>query len=201
MTDPASRDAVRRRRRFWIAVTAALLGMSMVIPVTAVMFDQRLTDEELAAQMASAAPTSEAPRIKPLTVRPVIEAFVANPEDCPEGQVGPPTQTIKLCNMDKSAVFTLSGESVQLQLTEAESLLSPLSNAYFVQVSLTPESAQTFGDFTEANIGKQVAFVRGDQVVSAPAISQRLDGTTLQLSGELTEEESETMARLLRDDA
>jgi hypothetical protein len=198
-TDPASRDAIRTRRRRWIAGTAALVGLSMIVPLTAVMFQQGFDGDAQAAQVA--APTSEAPRIKPLTVRPVIEAFMTTPEECPEGLVGPPTETVKLCNIDKTAVFTLAGESIQLQLTQAEALLSPISNSYYVQVSLTPESAQTFGDFTEANIGKSVAFVRGNVVVSAPQIAQRLDGSTLQLSGEMTEEDSENMARLLRDES
>jgi hypothetical protein len=201
MTDPASVDAVRTRRRRWIAGTAALVGMSMVVPVSAVLIQQGFGDAAAGSNTSSAAPTSAAPSIKPLTVRPVVEAVRADPEQCPQGVVGPPTETVQLCDIDKTALFTLSAESVQLQLTEAEALLSPLSNSYYVQVSLTPQSAQTFSDFSAANIGRQVAFVRGGVVVSAPSIGQRLDGDTLQLSGEMSAEESESMARLLRDEA
>ncbi|OBF11683.1 hypothetical protein [Mycobacterium sp. ACS4331] len=201
MTDPAGRDAARTRRKRWIAVTAALVGLTMIVPITAVLIQQGFDSPESAAGSETTAPTPDVPKIKPLTVRPVVKAVMTTPEECPQGMMGPPTETVQLCDIEKTALFTLSSEAVQLQLTQAEALLSPLNNSYYVQVALTPESAQTFSDFTAANIGKQVAFVRGGVVVSAPQIGQRLDGDTLQLSGEMTAEESEGMARLLRDEA
>ncbi|BBZ33869.1 SecDF P1 head subdomain-containing protein [Mycolicibacterium confluentis] len=202
MTDPAGREAARNRRRRWIAVTAALVGLTMIVPLSAALIQQGFGSPESASgSEVAAVPTPAGPSIKPLTVRPVVKAVMTTPEECPQGMVGPPTETVQLCDIEKTALFTLSAEAVQLQLTQAEALLSPLNNSYYVQVALTPESAQTFSDFTAANIGKQVAFVRGGVVVSAPSIGQRLDGDTLQLSGEMTAEESEGMARLLRDEA
>ena len=83
--------------------------------------------------------------------------------------------------------------------------------------SLTIEA----GAHTEADITADTIVINGDShgcltaavrivvagtatiegTLSAPAISERIDGTALQLSGELSAEQSEEIARLLRDEA
>ncbi len=200
MTEPSGGDALRRRRRRWIAVTAALVGLTTVVPLSGSLLAGIGTQRD--PPVPAATSTGPAPpAIKPLVVRPVIQAVQATADQCPQLTAGPPSGTLQMCDLDKTALYTLGPEAIQLQLTQTEALLSPITRGYFVQVSMTPESAQAFGDFTNAQIGKQVAFVRGGLVISAPKIDQRIDGETLQLSGELTEQQSEDIARMLRDEA
>ena len=84
--------------------------------------------------------------------------------------------------------------------TAPDSLLSPITNGYIVQVAMNSESATAFADYTTTQIGKQIAFVRASTVVSAPQISEAIVGDLLQLSGNLTEQQSDEMARLLQDE-
>jgi preprotein translocase subunit SecD len=68
-----------------------------------------------------------------------------------------------------------------------------------VQIVMAPRSSAAFAQYTTANIGKQVAFVRDGLVLAAPAITQPIDGQSIQLSGELTQATADTIARMLRD--
>ncbi|CAN5591198.1 hypothetical protein BH11ACT6_BH11ACT6_18240 [soil metagenome] len=202
MDDPG-REAAARRRKILIAVVAAVLGVAIVVPIGGALLQQVFGDDTSVADRA-ATPTSTAPpvyTIKPLVVRPVISAEGIAPEQCPPAVPVPPGEPLRTCDFARNAVYTLGPEAVQLQLIRVDSLLSPITNAFMVQVSMTAESAGAFADFTATQIGKQIAFVRGSEVVSAPGIAEAMSGDTLQLSGNLTEQQSQEMARLLRDAA
>ena len=68
-------------------------------------------------------------------------------------------------------------------------------------MTMTPESAEKFATFTGGMVGRQIAFVRGGTVVWGPKITTPIDGTVLQLSGDLTTEQAADIARMLRSDA
>ncbi|CAN5368696.1 hypothetical protein BH10ACT9_BH10ACT9_25050 [soil metagenome] len=201
MDDPA-REAADRRRKILIAVVAAVIGVAVVVPIAGALLQQIFADDTSVADRA-ATPTSTAPpvyTIKPLAVRPVIAAEGIAPDMCPPPAPVPPTVEMRTCDFARTALYTLGPEAVRLQLIRVDSLLSPITNAFLVQVSMNGESATAFADFTQTQVGKQVAFVRAGQVVSAPNIVEAMSGDTLQLSGNLTEEQSKEMARLLRDE-
>jgi hypothetical protein len=201
MDDPA-REAAARRRKILIAVVAAVIGVAVVVPIAGALLQQIFSDDTSVADRA-ATPTSTTPpvyTIKPLAVRPVIAAEGIAPDMCPPPAPVPPTVEMRTCDFARTALYTLGPEAVRLQLIRVDSLLSPITNAFLVQVSMNAESATAFADFTQTQVGKQVAFVRAGQVVSAPNIMEAMSGDTLQLSGNLTEEQSKEMARLLRDE-
>ena len=203
MMDERGRTDANRRRRILIAIVASVVGVAITVPIAGALLQQLFGSDPAAAER-DAAPTTSAPAvytIKPLAVRPVISAEGIAPETCPPATPVPAGEPLRTCDFARTAVYTLGPEAVQLQLVRVESLLSPITNGFIVQVSMTPESASAFADFTQTQIGKQVAFVRAAEVVSAPAISQAVAGDTLQLSGNLTEQQSQEMARLLRDEA
>lgn len=202
MMDERGRRDADRRRRILIAAVAALVGVAITVPLAGALLQQLFGSDPAAARDASPV-TSAAPvyTIKPLAVRPVISAEGIAPEACPPPAPVVPGETLRTCDFARSALYTLGPEAVQLQLVRVDSLLSPITNGYIVQVAMTPESATAFAGFTGTQIGKQVAFVRAAEVVSAPQISEAIAGDTLQLSGNLTEQQSQEMARLLRDEA
>jgi preprotein translocase subunit SecD len=107
---------------------------------------------------------------------------------------------MRVCDINRTAVYQLGPEGIRLQLTNADSFRNPLTGAETVQMSMTDESAQDFARFTADRVGQQVAFVRAGTVVWGPKISAPIDGQVLQLSGELTPEQAAEITRMLRDE-
>ncbi|MCH7825739.1 MAG: protein translocase subunit SecD [Acidobacteria bacterium] len=66
--------------------------------------------------------------------------------------------------------------------------------------TLDATSAQKFGEFTSANIGRLLAIVLDDRVQQAPSIESRIDGDGI-ISGRFTLEEAEDKALMLRSGA
>ena len=147
-------------------------------------------------------PTTTAPpelTIAPLAVRPVVSAFVTTPEQCPEPGAGPPEEPIRICDIEKTAVYELGPEALRLQLVNVDNFRNPLTGAEVVQMTMTNDSAQQFERFTAEHVGEHVAFVRTGTVVCGPKITSPIDGTVLQLSGELSPEQAAEVAAMLRD--
>jgi len=193
-------DTPRHNRRVLIAVTAALVAAAIVVPLLGVL----LTPHGQRTPAGPITPTTTTPpvlTIKPLSVRPVITGFVTTPDNCPPPAPTPPDQPLRTCDIPKTAVYELGPEEARLQLTDVDSFLNPLTGVYIVQMTMTPESASDFARVTGAHIGQQVAFIRAGVVVSAPKIAAAIDGQVLQLSGDVTPEQSDEMARMLRDEA
>ena len=153
-----------------------------------------------ASSAASTSTTVAGPRMKPMSVRPVLTAFVTTPEQCPPPPVGAPAdQPLQTCDIPKTAIYELSPESLQVELTKVDAFQNPLSGVQMVQMTMSEDSARRFGEFTKSQIGKQVAFIRDGIVVWGPKISTPIDGQILQLSGDLTQEQADQIARMLRD--
>jgi preprotein translocase subunit SecD len=64
-------------------------------------------------------------------------------------------------------------------------------------MTMTAESSKQFAEFTATRVGQQVAFVRDTTVVWGPKIGAPIDGQVLQLSGDLTAEQAEEIAKML----
>lgn len=198
MTDQSG----RRRRRIWLAATAGLVSLVTVVPLAAALLAHVFGADSAARAPTSSVSTAPAPPpITPLPVRPVVQAQGVAADTCPPPPPAPalPADPLTVCDVTKTGLYTLGPEALQLQLTRVASVLSPVTNTFVIQVTLTPESARAFGDFTRGHIGQQAALVRGATVISAPKITEPIDGDVLQLSGDLTSDQSEEMVRLLRD--
>jgi hypothetical protein len=192
-------DSRRRNRKILIALLAAVSTAAIVVPLLLGLLTPQLTRKS----DAPAPPTTTAPplTIKPLPVRPVISAFVTTPEQCPPPTPVPPDQPMRVCDINKTAVYEMGPEGLRVQLTNVDSFLNPLTGVELVQMTMTPESATEFGQFTAGQVGKQVAFVRAGTVVWGPKIAAPIDGQVLQLSGELTAEQAKQIATMLRDES
>jgi hypothetical protein len=203
MGSRTDQEQAARRRKQMMAAMAVVVGLAIVIPTAGALLQHLFGASRTGTDVV---PTSSAPSgppavtIAPLQVRPVVNAVGAAPEQCPVPGPIAAAAPVDTCDFAKTTLYTLGPEGVALQLIRADSLLSPITNGYIVQVSMTPEAATAFERFTAANIGRQVAFIRAGVVVSAPKISEPITGATLQLSGDLTADQSTEMARLLRDE-
>lgn len=189
----------RRGRRVMIAVLSAIAVIAIVVPTFSSLFSMQSGQQDVTPTTSTTA--KPVLTIKPLSVRPVVTAFVTTPEQCPPpAKDAPPDQPLRICDIPRTAVYELEPESLKLQLTNVDNFRNPLTGAETVQMTMTPESAEQFGAFTKGLVGRQVAFVRGGTVVWGPKISAPIDGSVLQLSGELTPQQATEIARMLRDD-
>lgn len=182
-----------------IAVLASIGIFAMVATTVAAVVMPLLLHGDESAQRTASTTTTPTAYIAPLTVRPVVQALVATPDQCKPGPPTPPTAPLRTCDVEKKAEYQLGPEALRLSLTGAISIKLPMSEFYAVQLTMDPESGARFGQYTGTQVGKQVAFVRDGVVLAAPAISAPLDGESLQLSGELTGATAETIARMLRE--
>ncbi|TPG33751.1 hypothetical protein EAH80_16045 [Mycobacterium hodleri] len=183
-----------------LATVGILAMVSTIVVGVAMAFLTK--DRGEAAQHTTTMPTTRTPPVIgiPLAVRPVVEVpLVANPDDCPP--VPPPTPPeapIRVCDVDKAAVYQLGPVALGLNLTGATETKLPTSEFHTVQMSMDPASSAAFAQYTAENIGKQLAFVRNGVVLAAPAISQPIDGQSIQISGELSATTAATIAQMLR---
>ncbi|PRD42149.1 protein translocase subunit SecDF [Phyllobacterium phragmitis] len=67
-----------------------------------------------------------------------------------------------------------------------------------ITITLDAAGNQNFAETTEANIGKPIALVIDDQVISAPVIRERIDGGQLQISGGFDIQAASNLAVVLR---
>lgn len=195
-------DTKKRNRRILIAVMAAISSVAIVVPLISALLglfgSGRLNGADGPITTTSTTPVLT---IKPLSVRPVVSAFVTTPDQCPVPPPTPPDQPLRICDINKTAVYELKPEALRIQLTRVDSFRNPLDGVETVQMAMTNESAEQFGKFTASQVGNQIAFVRGSTVVWGPKISAPIDGQVLQLSGELKPEQAKEIARMLRDDS
>lgn len=192
-------DTKKRNRQILIGVIAAAASIGLVMQsISTLLFAPTETEIENLPVPTSAAPVLT---IKPLPVRPVISAFVTTPEQCPPSTPVPPDQPMRVCDINRTAVYEMGPEGMRVQLTNVDSFLNPLTGVELVQMTMTAESAEEFGRFTSGQVGKQVAFVRAGTVVWGPKISAPIDGQVLQLSGDLTAEQGKRISKMLKDES
>lgn len=187
-------------RKILIAVMAALSAVAIIVPIAGTLLAWKF-DRNSADTPVTTTTTKPPLTIKPLPVRPVVSAFVTTPDQCPPPDPVPPDQPMRICDINKTAVYELQPEALRVQLTDVDSFLNPLTGVQMVQMTMTNESAEEFGKFTAGQVGKQVAFVRGGTVVWGPKITTPIEGQVLQLSGDLTAEQAKQIAGMLRDKA
>ncbi len=191
-------DTKKRNRRIMIAVMAAISSAAIVVP----MLIGLLAPKANRGAAGPITPTSTAPplTIKPLAVRPVVSAFVTTPDQCPAPpKPMPRDQPVRICDIDKTAVYELGPEALRVQLTTVDNFRNPLDGVETVQMTMTNDSAKQFGKFTGGQVGNQIAFVRSGTVVWGPKIGGPIEGQVLQLSGNLKPEQGKKIAKMLRD--
>ena len=63
--------------------------------------------------------------------------------------------------------------------------------------SLTPDGARKFGDLTGANVGRHLAIVLDNKVVSAPVINSAIDDQGV-IEGSFTTQQASDLSLILR---
>jgi preprotein translocase subunit SecD len=192
------------RRRIIIAVLGSVGILAMVGTTLGTVVMPFVVGDSGAppSRTAVTTPSSTVPAVvmKPLAVRPVIQALVATAEECQQlPPPPPPDQPEQSCDLDNAARYEMAPVALWLNLTGAKSVQIPASEFYGVQIAMDPASGAAFSGYTAANVGKQLAFVRDGVVLAAPAIDQPINGQSLQLSGNMNAATAEAIVRMLHD--
>ena len=82
-------------------------------------------------------------------------------------------------------------------LTKAETTFDQFGKAA-VSLKFNAEGSKLFDEATAVNVGKQIAIVLDNVVISAPVVQQRISGGEAQITGKFTTEEANKLAIMLR---
>lgn len=137
--------------------------------------------------------------LKQVQLRPVQE--VRSPEECPPvGEIPAvaPSEGLTTCDLPRTATFVLGPQTLDLQLTHVETQKSPTSEFWAVRITMQRQSGAAFAAYTARHVNEQVAFVCDGIVVFAPKITQVINSAGLEISGNLTEQQANDIAGLLR---
>ena len=107
-----------------------------------------------------------------------------------EGQKGYFLYAIKVPQNGRARLDSYSIKSAESNHTEYD-------GKYAIDIKMTTKGAETWKQFTTANVGKCIAMTMDDLVFSAPMVNEPIIGGTTQISGNFTEQEAGQLARLI----
>lgn len=103
-----------------------------------------------------------------------------------------------------SLEFQLSDGTVYMtgdQVADADAITTQNeygTKEYVVQLTLTDEGAELFGEATSANVGNYLPIVYDGEVISYPQVQEAITGGTAQISGMESYEEANSLATQIR---
>lgn len=92
--------------------------------------------------------------------------------------------------LEGTDVAGAEGGAIQQETTKAKE--------YIVSLTLTSEGKDKFAEATEANVGKQIAIIYDNQVLSAPNVNEAITGGKAQITGMSGLEEAQSLASYIR---
>ena len=101
-------------------------------------------------------------------------------------------------DIQKAGSVVLEGTDVADAEGGAYQDSSTSSQKYAVSLTLTKNGKTKFAEATKANVGKQIAIVYDDQVLSAPNVNEEISGGKAQITGMASTEEAQNLASYIR---
>ena len=87
------------------------------------------------------------------------------------------------------------------EMDSASSNRDPTGSWYRIYFRLSERGATKFGDLTKENVGKKMAILWGDRVVSTPVLNEPIYGGNGQISGQFSEAEARDIANVIQEGA
>ena len=110
-----------------------------------------------------------------------------------------PTKPLVTCSKDKKQIYILEPSIISGdQIAKATSGFDQQGSQWVVNVTFKSAAANTWADYTAANVGKATAFVLDSQVVSAPVIREAIPGGNTQITGDFTASAAKDLAAVLK---
>ena len=108
------------------------------------------------------------------------------------------TPDVVVANGDDGGAYLLGKLYVSgKNLTKADTVFDQFGKAA-VSIKFNSEGAKLFDEATAGNVGKQIAIVLDNLVISAPVVQQRISGGEAQITGKFSTEEANRLAIMLR---
>ena len=101
-------------------------------------------------------------------------------------------------DIQKAGSVVLEGTDVADAEGGAYQDSSTSSQKYAVSLTLTKDGKKKFAEATKANVGKQIAIVYDNQVLSAPNVNEEISGGKAQITGMASTEEAQNLASYIR---
>ena len=90
-------------------------------------------------------------------------------------------------------------EGTDIKTASAKTSQDNMGNKqYIVELNLTDEGKTKFAEATEANIGKQIAIVYDDEIISNPKVNEAITGGQAYIDGMESYEEADNLASTIR---
>ncbi|KAA2261916.1 protein translocase subunit SecD [Solihabitans fulvus] len=118
----------------------------------------------------------------------------------PDPLAGNDDPNLPLVTCDKDGQFKYVLDKVFLdgdQVSSASEAADPKGAGFVVNLNFNGNGTKVWGDFTSANVGKQVAVVLDTRVMSAPRINEAILGGNTQISGKFSMKEAQDLAGVL----
>jgi len=109
----------------------------------------------------------------------------------------PDTQEMILKHKDTSETLNVD-RNTQLSDRDFKSLSLVDGDEISILITLTGEGAKKFAELTKSSIGKRVAIVADNQVLSAPVVQQEISGDSIQITGNLSKEVAKKIIALFQ---
>lgn len=90
-------------------------------------------------------------------------------------------------------------EGTDVKSASAKTSQDKMGNSeYIVELNLTEEGKTKFADATEANVGKQIAIIYDNQIISNPRVNEKIGNGQAYISGMASYEEADNLAATIR---
>ena len=107
-------------------------------------------------------------------------------------------QTAQLSFTDETGKILLTGDMVADARKQVGQVSQQGVSEPYVSLEFTEEGKKLFAEATKNNIGKQIAIVLDDEIVSAPVVNTEITDGNAMITGHFTPEEAEKTASLIR---
>lgn len=107
-------------------------------------------------------------------------------------------QTAQLSFVNEAGEVLLTGDMVADARKQVGQVSQNSVSQPYVSLEFTEEGRQLFAQATKENIGKQIAIVLDEEVVSAPVVNAEITDGNAMITGNFTPEEAERTASLIR---
>lgn len=150
---------------------------------------KRIADEKQLRQ-------SEDPSVQLLALQ--FQATRCGDDDVLAGNDDPNLPLIT-CSTDGQTVYLLNKSIINgEQIEDASSGMDQQRGEYVVNLKFKGDAANTWADFTAANVGTQTAFTLDSRVVSAPEIQEAIPGGNTQITGRFNQQTATELANVLK---
>jgi preprotein translocase subunit SecD len=150
---------------------------------------KRIADEKQLRQ-------SEDPSVQLLALQ--FQATRCGQDDVLAGNDDPNLPLIT-CSTDGQTVYLLNKSIISgEQIEDASSGMDQQRGEYVVDLKFKGDAANTWADFTAANVGTQTAFTLDSRVVSAPEIQEAIPGGNTQITGRFNQQTATELANVLK---